>query len=151
KSPDSTLIKVVLPAPLGPMTACNSPTPTSRETSSTAASPPKFLDNRRTCKIGSVIRDPCSWKLRRRVDISERGGLINRPPRAAGPARQVRSNSPSPTANAWRRRLATRGQREIPARGRRRKRRVPLHAAYPCRRESPSSARYRTGARQEFP
>ncbi len=43
KSPDKQIDKVVLPAPLGPMTACNSPTATSRDTSSTAASPPKFL------------------------------------------------------------------------------------------------------------
>ena len=56
KSPDSTLIKVVLPAPLGPMTACSAPTLTSRDTSSTAASPPKFLDSPRTWRIGSIIR-----------------------------------------------------------------------------------------------
>src|SRR5882757_8614877 len=41
--PEIWLIKVVLPAPFGPITACNSPGRTSSVTSSVTRSPPKFL------------------------------------------------------------------------------------------------------------
>ena len=40
-SPESMLTSVVLPAPLGPMTACSSPWRSEMETSRTATSPPK--------------------------------------------------------------------------------------------------------------
>src|SRR2546423_2194647 len=56
-SPESMLMSVVLPAPLGPMTACTSPGRSSRETSLTAASPPKLLESPVTRRIGSVIGD----------------------------------------------------------------------------------------------
>src|SRR5690242_1049384 len=46
-------MSVVLPAPLGPMTACTSPMASSSETSLTAASPPKCLDKPSTRSIGS--------------------------------------------------------------------------------------------------
>src|SRR5215831_10508573 len=45
KSPDNRLISVVLPAPLGPSTACSSPRFNSSETLPTAISPPKRRDN----------------------------------------------------------------------------------------------------------
>src|SRR4029434_9328394 len=97
KSPDTILIKVVLPAPLGPMTACSSPTSTSRDTLSTAARPPKFLVNPRTLRIGSIIQDPRSPNSSDCVGIIDYGGQTNRPTRPAGPARQARSSFPSPT------------------------------------------------------
>src|SRR6266850_714364 len=41
RSPERRLIRVLLPAPFGPITACSSPTLQETDTSRTAASPPK--------------------------------------------------------------------------------------------------------------
>src|SRR5258706_16163357 len=59
RSPEIKLISVVLPAPLGPMTAWSWPRLTSKETASTAASPPKCFDKLRTDKIKSLICHCC--------------------------------------------------------------------------------------------
>src|SRR5258708_29724433 len=56
-SPESMLMNVVLPAPLGPITACTSPGRSSRETSLTAARPPKPFESPVTWRMGSVIGD----------------------------------------------------------------------------------------------
>src|SRR5437763_14642556 len=56
-SPESMLMSVVLPAPLGPITACPSPGRSSRETSLTAARPSKLFESPVTWRIGSVIGD----------------------------------------------------------------------------------------------
>src|SRR4029077_9709698 len=57
RSPESMLMSVVLPAPLGPITACTSPRRSSSETSLTAARPPNCLESPLTRRIGSVIGD----------------------------------------------------------------------------------------------
>src|SRR5438876_4997072 len=54
-SPESMLMSVVLPAPLGPITACTSPGRSSRDTSLTAARPSKLFESPVTWRIGSVI------------------------------------------------------------------------------------------------
>src|SRR3989338_7097901 len=54
-SPESCLMKVVLPAPLGPITACVSPARTSKSTLSVARSAPKVLRSTRVSRSGSVI------------------------------------------------------------------------------------------------
>src|SRR3569832_2795088 len=46
---------VVLPAPFGPMTACNSPSGTAMATSSVATMPPKRLARRSTSSSASAI------------------------------------------------------------------------------------------------
>src|SRR6266700_4187669 len=56
--PVSWLIKVVLPAPLGPMMACNSPRPTSRQTWSVAMIPPKRRTRLSTRSRGSATIEP---------------------------------------------------------------------------------------------
>src|SRR6185437_2515741 len=53
KSPDRRLISVVLPAPLGPITAWICLGDRSSETSRTAARPPKFLPSASARRIGS--------------------------------------------------------------------------------------------------
>src|SRR2546428_12866753 len=55
RSPASWPISVVLPAPLGPMTACVSPSGTSRSTRSVARRPPKLLLSPRITISGSAI------------------------------------------------------------------------------------------------
>src|SRR3982751_5739678 len=50
--PASWLMKVVLPAPLGPMTAWVSPSLTSKSIASLARSAPKFFVSPRTSSIG---------------------------------------------------------------------------------------------------
>src|SRR4030088_518741 len=52
--PASWPIRVVLPAPFGPMIACVSPSRTSRSMPSLARRAPKFLDRPRTSSIGLV-------------------------------------------------------------------------------------------------
>src|SRR3954465_2561266 len=52
--PEIWLIKVVLPAPFGPITACSSPAITSSVTSSVTRRPPKFLDRFSMRSIGSA-------------------------------------------------------------------------------------------------
>src|SRR5262249_46031371 len=54
-SPKSWVISVVLPAPLGPISAWISPSRTSRSTPSVATSPPKRLRRLRTDRSGSVM------------------------------------------------------------------------------------------------
>src|SRR5689334_24594427 len=54
KCPVSWLISVVLPAPLGPMMACNSPRATSSETLSVATMPPKRRTRSLTRSSGSA-------------------------------------------------------------------------------------------------
>src|SRR5262245_27411945 len=49
--PASWLMKVVLPAPLGPMTACVSPSRTSKSMPSHARRAPKFFDSARTSSM----------------------------------------------------------------------------------------------------
>src|SRR5215467_3385737 len=53
-SPASWPIRVDLPAPLGPMMACNSPAGMSREMPSEASTPPNRLVSSRICKSGSA-------------------------------------------------------------------------------------------------
>src|SRR5436190_8329513 len=53
--PESWLISVVLPAPFGPITACVSPSRTSRSTPSVACSAPNALRNPLTSRSGSAI------------------------------------------------------------------------------------------------
>src|SRR6267154_2699005 len=56
--PVSWLIRVVLPAPLGPMTACNSPRATSSETLSVATIPPNRRTRFSTLSKGSATTQP---------------------------------------------------------------------------------------------
>src|SRR5688572_29187312 len=49
-SPEICLMKVVLPAPLGPITACVSPSRTSKSTPSVATSAPKVLRSLRVSR-----------------------------------------------------------------------------------------------------
>src|SRR5260370_206942 len=56
RSPESRLISVLFPAPLGPITACRTPRWTSSETLSTAASPPKTFLSPLALKPPSIIR-----------------------------------------------------------------------------------------------
>src|ERR1700719_1254950 len=53
-SPASWPIRVDLPAPFGPMIACNSPADTSSEMPSEARTPPNRLVRSRICSIGSA-------------------------------------------------------------------------------------------------
>src|SRR5690242_8798982 len=53
-SPTSWPISVVLPAPFGPMIACNSPAGTDSETFSDAVMPPKRLLRLSTCRSASA-------------------------------------------------------------------------------------------------
>src|SRR5260221_7513741 len=55
-SPAIRLRKVDLPAPLGPITACTSPSANESETPSTAASAPKRRESPSVCKSGSATR-----------------------------------------------------------------------------------------------
>src|SRR5215212_1237114 len=57
-SPVSCPISVVLPAPFGPMMACNSPSDTVRLTSSDAATPPKRLVSPSIASSGSGMAQP---------------------------------------------------------------------------------------------
>src|SRR3712207_4437760 len=54
-SPDSRLNSEVLPAPLGPMTAMNSPGATSRVTSETITAPPMAQVRPATCSTGAPV------------------------------------------------------------------------------------------------
>src|SRR3982074_116210 len=56
--PVSWLISVVLPAPFGPMIACNSPLATSSETLSVARMPPKRRTSFSTRSNGSATAQP---------------------------------------------------------------------------------------------
>src|ERR1041384_4427615 len=56
-SPESILMRVVLPAPLGRMTPCSSPSLISSDISSTAFNPPKLFDKPRASKTDSAIVD----------------------------------------------------------------------------------------------
>src|SRR5260370_21368851 len=56
--PVSWLISVVLPAPLGPMIACNSPLATSSETLSVAVMPPNRRTRFSTRNKGSAMAQP---------------------------------------------------------------------------------------------
>src|SRR6188508_996738 len=53
-SPVNCPINVVLPAPFGPMIACNSPTGTASETFSDAVTPPKRLLKSSICRSASA-------------------------------------------------------------------------------------------------
>src|SRR5258706_16101901 len=54
-SPERRLISVVLPAPLGPITACTSPGASARSTWLTAARPPKKRQRPVATRSGSAI------------------------------------------------------------------------------------------------
>src|SRR4051794_8162559 len=56
--PASCAMNVVLPAPLGPITACVSPSTTSKSMASDALRAPKLLQRLRTSSIG-LVEDPC--------------------------------------------------------------------------------------------
>src|SRR5229473_2800890 len=56
RSPESRLISVLFPAPLGPIKACRTPRLTSSETLSTAVSPPKIFLSPVAFKPRSIIR-----------------------------------------------------------------------------------------------
>src|SRR5690349_8490583 len=62
------LKQVVLPAPLGPMRLTISPFCTVKETSATAAMPPKLFATLRTSSIGDL---PCDWRGGRGSGIRE--------------------------------------------------------------------------------
>src|SRR3990167_5877897 len=55
RSPESWLMKVVLPAPLGPITACVSPSRTSKSMPSQARRAPKLFESPRTSNSMSFI------------------------------------------------------------------------------------------------
>src|SRR5690349_2592739 len=57
RSPERMLISVVLPAPLGPITACTSPIRSMSETSLTAERPPNCFESAVASRTGSVISD----------------------------------------------------------------------------------------------
>src|SRR5258705_13985188 len=72
RSPEITLISVVLPAPFGPSTACRRPRCSSRSTSLTAFNPPKRRDNPRVDNTASLIaRCPDERALEPRRDAGE--------------------------------------------------------------------------------
>src|SRR5690349_17759324 len=56
--PASCAMNVVLPAPLGPITACVSPSTTPKSMPSEARSAPKFFCRPLTSSIG-LVEDPC--------------------------------------------------------------------------------------------
>src|SRR5215470_10024352 len=85
RSPDSMLMSVVLPAPLGPITACTSPRRSSSETSLTAARPPNCLESSVTRRIGSVIGD-----------LGRAAALAQREPADAARQQQHRENDQHP-------------------------------------------------------
>src|SRR6478736_4493227 len=58
RCPVSWLIRVVLPAPFGPMMACSSPAATSSETLSVAMMPPKRRTSFSTRSRGSATIEP---------------------------------------------------------------------------------------------
>ena len=62
-TPDTQFNKVVLPAPLGPMTPNVSPWNTSKDTSSTAKMPPKWRDSVSISKTASCAITPPSRRL----------------------------------------------------------------------------------------
>src|SRR3954451_19052423 len=66
--PEIWLISVVLPAPFGPITACNSPGRTSSVTLSVTRSPPKFLVRPSISSTGSATAHPP--QLRHKSDQS---------------------------------------------------------------------------------
>src|SRR3972149_1673193 len=55
RSPESRLMKVVLPAPFGPITACGSPSSSSKSMLSLARSAPKDLHSPHACRSASAI------------------------------------------------------------------------------------------------
>src|SRR5580704_8946454 len=57
-SPASWPIRVVLPAPFGPITACSSPAPTASAMSSDATMPPNCFDNPSVRSNGSATAEP---------------------------------------------------------------------------------------------
>src|SRR5262245_20938367 len=84
RAPANRLTSVVLPAPFGPMTACNSPCCREIETSRTAASPPKL--RLKACVASTVLpRDASAMALDLGSLPLRRGGAAQP---MAGPARQ---------------------------------------------------------------
>src|SRR5574343_23428 len=58
RAPETCWMKVVLPAPLGPIKACTSPAATAKSTSFKASTAAKRRDRRRTSSRGSVMPPP---------------------------------------------------------------------------------------------
>src|SRR5918997_3685275 len=82
--PDSKLITVVLPAPLGPISPTISPSSTAKETSSTARTPPKWRLKPSTWSSAGIDLDPPLFG-----DFVGRGER-----RAAAPARGEEADQP---------------------------------------------------------
>src|SRR5580704_9129978 len=74
RTPVSTLISVVLPAPFGPMTEKMRPPGIANDTDCTARTPPKFFDRPSIARIVGVI------------GRCRTGGFLSSRPRAAGPS-----------------------------------------------------------------
>src|SRR4029079_7980442 len=70
--PLSCAIKVVLPAPLGPMMACSSPRGTSSVMASLATMPPNRFDNPSICSSGSATFEPRVETWQQDVDAAAR-------------------------------------------------------------------------------
>src|SRR5215813_6116394 len=92
RSPDSMLIKVVFPAPLGPITACTVPLLRSSETLLTAVRPPNTLVSPRALRPRTIIRhfEPAA------VGRSDQKGWPNR---WGAKERSTRLTLPFPVAN----------------------------------------------------
>ncbi len=100
--PVSTLTRVVLPAPFGPISPSTSPRARVRLTRSMARSPWKFTTTSETVSsdvVASLERDACSMRIARAKGMSRITAASS--PRAP-PARRFRACRPSPPAAAGR-------------------------------------------------
>src|SRR5438128_12684445 len=92
-SPLSCPIKVVLPAPFGPITACSSPAGTSSVISSDASTPPKRLVTPSICNSGSAtthaLQQSIDTAAREQDDQQEQRAQHDRPV-FGGANRQIR-------------------------------------------------------------
>ena len=93
--PFSMLKQVLLPAPLGPISASSSPSPTSKLTSFTACTPPKALLSPLTARPASVEAFPAGFMT---ADPSRKPP--NRAPRARPPASGIGRGSGAPPRRA---------------------------------------------------
>src|ERR1051326_7878854 len=90
KSPDSRLMSVVLPAPFGPTTACNSPRLISMDTSATAINPLKRRDKPRVPRTTSLIVGCLGdWLAKLAADALDATGQENDQQNDREPERQL--------------------------------------------------------------
>src|SRR5688572_11891292 len=91
-SPEICLMNVVLPAPFGPMTACVSPSRTSKSTLSVATSAPNdffnFFVSKRILFILAARQEPSQSAAREQHDEHEEDPEVELPVVAHQPARQ---------------------------------------------------------------